>query len=188
MRWGRADVADLDTPRLRLQLMEADNDGDRALYCELYNDPLVMHRIAPPLGFDASMRGFGNACRHNRADAPGHRFWRVDDIASQSAIGLAALRREGARAEIGVMLFSEWWNRGICSEIFVALLKHGFEQAGLDAVTASSAEDEGLPVIERLLAPFGFVRTRTGAADGTGHWELPREAWAAPKPSSTAPD
>lgn len=169
----------LETGRLRLRLMEADNSSDRSLYSDLYNDPAVMRRIAPVLGVDAAARGFDAACRHNRAQAPGHRFWRVDDTASQSPVGLAALRREGGRAEIGVMLFSQWWNKGVCSEIFVALLQHGFERAGLDTIDARSAEDDGLAVIERLLAPFGFIRTRTGGADGMGQWELPRAVWQA---------
>jgi RimJ/RimL family protein N-acetyltransferase len=172
-------VAVLETPRLSLRLMHADDDGDRALYCDLYNDPAVMRRIAPPLGMEAASRGFQAACRHNRSRLPGHRFWRVDDKSTQAAVGLAALRRTDTRAEIGVMLFSEWWNRGICSEIFVALLQYGFERAGLETVDARSAEDDGLPVIERLLAPFGFVRTRAGAPDGVGHWELPRAVWHA---------
>jgi RimJ/RimL family protein N-acetyltransferase len=169
----------METARLRLRLMEAASDSDRSLYRDLYNDSEVMRRIAPLLGDEAAERGFEAACRHNLAEAPGHRFWRVDDTASQSAVGLAALRRDGARAEIGVMLFSPWWNKGVCSEIFVALLQHGFERAGLEAIDARSAEDDGLPVIERLLAPFGFIRTRSGAADGIGHWELPRPVWQA---------
>jgi RimJ/RimL family protein N-acetyltransferase len=169
----------IDTPRLRLQLLQADSNTDRTLYCDVYADPDVMRRIAEPLSIEAATRAFSSACRHNLASNPGHRFWRIEDINSQSAIGLAALRREGARAEIGVMLFREWWNRGICSEVFVVLLKFGFEQAGLDAIDARSAEDEGLPVIERLLAPFGFLRTRAGALDGMGHWELSRAAWEA---------
>jgi len=172
-------VAVLETARLRLRLMEADNGSDRALYRDLYNDPEVMRRIAPLLGVEAAVRGFEAACRHNLAGVPGHRFWRVDDTASQSAVGLAALRRDGARAEIGVMLFSPWWNKGVCSEIFVALLQHGFGTAGLEAIDARSAEDDGLPVIERLLAPFGFIRTRSGAADRVGQWELPRAVWQA---------
>lgn len=167
----------LETVRLRLRLMEADSGSDRSLYSALYNDPEVMRRIAPLPGVEAAVRGFDAACRHNRAEAPGHRFWRVDDMASQAAVGLAALRREGTRAEIGVMLFSPWWNKGVCGEIFVALLQHGFERAGLDTIDARSAEDDGLPVIERLLAPFGFIRTRAGAADGVGQWELPRAVW-----------
>jgi RimJ/RimL family protein N-acetyltransferase len=157
--------------------MEAGNDGDYALYRDLYTDPVVMRRILDPLTVEAASRGFAAACRHNRSDIPGHRFWRVDEGASGARIGLAAFRRDGARAEIGVMLFSEWWNRGICSEIFVLLLRHAFIDLGLEAVDARSAEDDGLPVIERLLAPFGFIRTRTGAADGMAHWELPRAIW-----------
>jgi hypothetical protein len=50
--------------------------------------PAVMRRIAPVLGDEAAMQGFDAACRHNLVEAPGHRFWRVDDTASQSAVGL----------------------------------------------------------------------------------------------------
>ena len=167
----------LETPRLRLRLMDAGSDGDRALYRDLYTDPVVMRRISAPLTDEAALRSFTSACRHNRSDSPGHRFWRVDEAATGARAGLAAFRRDGARAEIGVMLLGEWWSRGICSEIFVALLHHAFIDLGLEAIDARSAEDDGLPVIERLLAPFGFIRTRTGAADGMGQWELPRTVW-----------
>lgn len=172
-------MAVLETPRLRLRFLQAGNDSDHALYRDLYTDPVVMRRIADPLSNEAAARGFANACRYNGNDSPGHRFWRVDDIASQARVGLAALRRDGVRAEIGVMLFSEWWNRGVCSEVFVVLLRHAFTTLDVEAVDARSAEDDGLPIIERLLQPFGFIRTRTGAADGVGHWELPRAGWQA---------
>jgi len=178
-------MAALETPRLRLRLLEA---RDEAMYCHLYTDRNVMRRIATPLSSEAALRGFGNACRHNLANNPGHRFWCIDDTASRSPVGLAALRREGACAEIGVMLCSEWWNRGICSEVFTAVLQYGFEQAGLDRIDARSAEDDGLPVIERLLAPFGFIRMRSGAADGIGHWELPRATWESMQVLASAQD
>ncbi|MFC5570420.1 GNAT family N-acetyltransferase [Lysobacter yangpyeongensis] len=171
------DHAALDTRRLRLRLFQSGNDSDLALYRDIYGDAAVMHRIAEPLTVEAAVRGFANVCRHNRAQTPGHRFWRVDEQTTGRRAGLAALRREGARAEIGVMLFPEWWNRGVCGEIFVALLHYGFTDLGLGAIDARSAEDDGLPVIERLLAPFGFIRTRAGAPDGIGHWELPKAVW-----------
>jgi hypothetical protein len=81
------------------------------------------------------------------------------------------------RAEIGVMLLQSMVERGICSEIFVALLQHGFEHAGLDAIDACSAEDEGLPVIERLLAPFGFIRTRPALPTGSGTGSCRAPSW-----------
>jgi RimJ/RimL family protein N-acetyltransferase len=177
----------LETPRLRLRFLQSDNDSDHALYRDLYMDPAVMRRIADPLSSEAAARGFANACRHNGRDSPGHRFWRVDDMASQARVGLAALRRDGARAEIGVMLFSEWWNRGACSEIFVVLLQHAFTRLDVEAVDAQSAQDDGLPIIERLLQPFGFIRTQTATADGMGHWELPRAVWQATSSAGQSP-
>lgn len=176
MTHSSRDSSALATPRLRLHLLQED-DADWTMYRNLYADPAVMRRIAEPLGQEAALRGFRNACRHNSVATPGHRFWRAACGESQTSAGLVALRREGKRAEIGVMLFSEWWNRGLCSEIFVAVLRHGFECADLEAIDARSAEDYGLPIIERLLAPFGFVRIRAGAPDGIAHWELSRDQW-----------
>lgn len=173
-----ASGAVLDTPRLRLRLLQTAS-ADFELYRLLYTDPVVMRRITAPLTDEAVARAFANACRHNGTNSPGHRFWSVDHQPSGSRVGIAALRREGARAEIGVMLFKEWWNQGICSEVFVGLLQHGFDALALEAIDARSAEDDGLPVIERLLTPFGFVRTRADAPDGIGHWELPRAVWEA---------
>ncbi|HSR65221.1 MAG TPA: GNAT family N-acetyltransferase, partial [Xanthomonadaceae bacterium] len=76
----------LETPRLRLRLLDG---RDQALFCHLYTDPAVMRRILPPLSADAAAAGFGRACRHNGREAPGHRYWVIEDKASGCGVGIA---------------------------------------------------------------------------------------------------
>ena len=182
---GAGDTVVLETPRLRLRLMER---RDEAMFCHLYTDPDVMRRILPPLTAEAAAQSFGRACGHNAKDTPGHRFWAidytlvdgklVDDAASHSAIGMAALLRSGDSAELGVMLYREWWKCGISSEAFVPLIAHGFTAMGLSLICAERPDDDHALIIDRLLGRFGFVRTPERAKDSSlCRWELPRAVW-----------
>lgn len=167
----------LETPRLLLRPMEA---RDEAMFCHLYTDPDVMRRILPPLTAEAATQSFQRACKHNTSDKPGHRFWAIDDKASDQAIGMAALLRAGDSAELGVMLRNGWWNRGISSEAFVPLIAHGFLGMGLSLIHAERPDDDHALIIDRLLDRFGFVRTPERATAPTQcRWELPRAVWEA---------
>ncbi|KQY54753.1 hypothetical protein ASD14_00745 [Lysobacter sp. Root494] len=178
----------LETPRLRLRLMEA---RDEAMFCHLYTDPDVMRRILPPLSAEAAAQSFARACKHNAKEAPGHRFWAIDYMlddsrmlddgkldGSAAAIGMAALLRSGDSAELGVMLRNGWWNRGISSEAFVPLLAHGFTGMNLSLIYAQRPDDDHALLIDRLLDRFGFVRTPDKVSDRSlCRWELPRAVW-----------
>ena len=151
---------------------------DEAMFCHLYTDPDVMLRILPPLTAEAAAQSFLRACDHNTKDTPGHRFWTIDDKAASEAIGMAALRRTGDSAELGVMLRNGWWNRGISSEAFVPLIDHAFQGMGLTLVYAERPDDDHALIIDRLLDRFGFVRTPERATAPTQcRWELPRSVW-----------
>jgi len=153
---------------------------DEAMFCHLYTDPDVMRRILPPLSAEAATQSFQRACGHNKKDQPGHRFWAIDDKASETAIGMAALRRTGDSAELGVMLCNGWWNQGISSEAFVPLIDHAFQTMGLDLIYAERPDDDHALIIDKLLDRFGFVRTPERATAPTQcRWELPRVAWQA---------
>lgn len=169
------------TPRLQLRLLHADAPGDEALYVHLYTAPAVMRRIVAPLSFEAAARSFRAACRHNQRDVPGQRYWRIDwrgPDAAPDGIGMAVLQRDGAVAELGVMLRHGWWNRGVSSEAFVVVLDHAFTHMGLDLVHAERPDDDHALVIDRLLDRFGFVRApERASAPGQCRWELPRARW-----------
>ena len=169
-----ADFAVLETPRLRLRPMEA---GDEAMFCRLYTDPDVMRQILPPLSAEAAAQSFRRACGHNAKDRPGHRFWAIDDKASQQAIGMAALLRKHDCAELGVMLLNGWWHQGISSEAFVPLIDHAFLRMGLGLIYAERPDDGHAQIIDRLLDRFGFVRASERATAPTqARGELPRAA------------
>lgn len=168
-------MAVLETPRLRLRLMEA---RDEAMFCHLYTDPDVMRRILPPLSAEAATQSFQRACAHNEKAKPGHRFWAIDDKASEAAIGMAALLRTDDSAELGVMLVNSCWNRGISSEAFVPLIDHAFLGMGLELVYAQRPDDDHALIIDKLLDRFGFVRTPDKVTDPSlCRWELPRDTW-----------
>ena len=170
----------LETPRLRLRLMEA---RDEAMFCHLYTDPDVMRRILPPLSAEAAAQSFERACGHNAKDTPGHRFWAIDYIVAESnapetAIGMAALLRTGDSAELGVMLRNGWWNCGISSEAFVPLIDHAFLGMDLSLVYAQRPDDDHARIIDKLLGKFGFVHAPDKLVDKTlCRWELPRSTW-----------
>ncbi|GAB3346212.1 GNAT family N-acetyltransferase [Lysobacter tyrosinilyticus] len=170
-------MAVLDTPRLRLRPMEA---RDEAMFCHLYTDPDVMRRILAPLSTEAAAQSFQRARNHNAKETPGHRFWAIDERASEETIGMAALLRADDSAELGVMLRNEWWNQGISSEAFVPLIDHAFLGMGLALVHAERPDDDHALIIDKLLDRFGFVRTPERASAPTQcRWELPHAVWHA---------
>lgn len=174
----------LKTNRLVLRLLETDAPGDETLFVHLYTDPAVMRRIEFSTSAEAAARAFHAACRHNQQAIPGHRYWRIDwragqgDSAGPSDIGLAALRRQGDAAELGVMLRESGWNRGISSEAFTVVLAHAFGPMDLALVYAERPDDDHALVIDRLLERFGFTRTPERASGpGQCRWELSRQGW-----------
>lgn len=169
----------LQTPRLRLRLLHEEGEGDAALYAQLYTDPDVMACIAAPLSADAAARAFATTCRHNRALQPGHRTWRIDAGAGEGGIGIAALRRSGDRAEIGVMLRQASWGRGLAREALAAVLAHGFGPMQLALVDGERPDDAQARLVDRMFAPLGLLRTPQQARPGRARWELPRARWEA---------
>ncbi|KAB8193365.1 GNAT family N-acetyltransferase [Lysobacter maris] len=169
----------LETGRFRLRPLSRPDPADRALYCALYSSAAVMARIMPPLSPAAAERLYARAIDWARSDTPGHRFWIIDARDDDAPIGVAGYLRNGAEAEIGVLLVEPWWNRGVSSETFVPLIAHGFERMGLSLICAERPDDDHARVIDRLLGRFGFVRApERASAVGQCRWELPRSAWS----------
>jgi RimJ/RimL family protein N-acetyltransferase len=173
----------LRTERFRLRLLTADITGHADLYRRLYTCPQVMAQIGPPMAPDVADAAFVRACRHNRLDAPGHRFWAIEPRGSGSPIGLAALRREHDQAEIGIMLVPRWQNAGVASESFSILLPHAFRSMALALIYAQRSDDGHARIIDRLLGRFGFVRTSAAMLPPDQcRWVLPRRCVAETEP------
>lgn len=169
----------LETARFRLRPVAQDDPRDRAAFCALYTSDEVMARVMPALTPDAAGALFDRVVRWSGRTRPGHRFWMIDDRATASQVGVAGFLRGGDEAEIGVLLRREWWNSGVSSETFVALIAHGFGPMALALITAERPDDDHALIIDRLLRRFGFRRTpeRASAPDRC-RWELPRSGWA----------
>jgi RimJ/RimL family protein N-acetyltransferase len=167
----------LHTGRLHLRLLDAGEPSHAGLYRAIYTCPQVMASITPPLTPEAADLAFARACRHNDRSAPGHRFWAVADREGGKQLALAALQRQGGRAEFGVMVRPEAWQRRVANETLGALLAYAFGPMGLDAVDVRRADDGYAPIVHRLVAPYGFERVP--ALSVGCHWTLSSHQWHA---------
>ncbi|NUS39893.1 MAG: GNAT family N-acetyltransferase [Lysobacter sp.] len=172
-------MSGLATQRLTLRLLDEGDAGDAALYTHLYTDPAVMACVAAPLSADAAARAFAATCRHNRAARPGHRAWRIDGEVHEGGLGIAALRRTGDRAEIGVMLRQLRWGQGIAREALVAVLAHAFDDMALALVYGERPDDAQARLVDRMFAPLGLLRVPGRTPPDQARWELPRSRWKA---------
>lgn len=168
----------LCTPRLHLRALCADTHAHAALYRALYTCPKVMATVMAPLSVDAADAGFASACRHNRRTAPGHRFWAAQPRTMGSAMALAALLRNGATAEFGVLVRAEAWRQRIAREVVDALVVHAFTGMGLELLTVERADDRQASVVDRLVAPAGFRRVAS-SRPGRCQWALTQAEWQA---------
>lgn len=160
---------DLHTPRLRLPLLVP---ADRALYCGLHADAKVMAMIGTPLGAVESGDRFERVCAHNRRALPGSRCWSIRDY-DGAGLGIVALKRDGTRAEFGIMLTPATWRCGLSTEVLAALLPHAFNAMGLQGIDARRPDDGHARVVDGMFRRFGFQRLPTDA-NGWAQWALER--------------
>jgi RimJ/RimL family protein N-acetyltransferase len=168
-------MSELLTARLCLRLLDA-RDAD--LYRALYTSPRVMAHIGAPLTDTGAARAFAAAVEHNALDAPGHRSFTVLDRATAAAVGLGALLRDGARAEIGLMLLPSAWDGRRSHEVLDALVAHAFDAMVLDVLVATCLAGPNVRPSRRLVEPYGFAEAAPLRV-GTVRWELPRTRWVA---------
>jgi RimJ/RimL family protein N-acetyltransferase len=163
------------TAALRLQLLGAD---DAPLYRALYTCPRVMAQIGPPLTAAEADDAFARVCAHNRRPGARHRAWSIRDRSTAAPRGLLALQRDGASAEIGLMLLPQAWSPAVAREAIAAALAQGFDHLDLETVWADCREGPSSRALRRLLEPFGFARVAARRA-GHAEWRIDRRARAA---------
>lgn len=174
-RSASARDATLLTARLRLRLLDG-RDADAALYRALYTCPRVMAQIAPPLDEAEADAAFARVCRHNGLERPGHRVWAVEDRATGVGLGIVALLRDGARAELGLMLVPRAWNGQASRASLAAVVGYGFGALGLEHIDADCRDGPNTRVLRRLLLPLGFESV-PAARPGCVQWALPKAGW-----------
>lgn len=136
-----------------------------------------MQTIAPPLAIEQADAQFERVLRHNVLHAPGHRAWAIEVHGDADGIGLTALRRDGNRAEFGIMLRAAAWRHRFANETLSILLPHAHGEMGLELIDVLRPDDSQAAVVERMLAPFGFQRVTHNRADWAW-WQLHVSQWA----------
>lgn len=153
----------IETRRLLLRPLGAgDLDETHALWTQpdvrrfLFDDEVILEEKALEL-LRRSERDF---------EERGYGLWGVRRRGSESLIGFCGLLRdeETGEAELLYGLSREVWGGGLATEAALAVIRHGFERAGLSRVVASA--DAGnvasVRVMERLGMGFWRREVREG--------------------------
>jgi len=170
---ARVPMSMMLTTRLRLEPLRAQ---DRAFYRGLYTSQEAMAQIGPPMTADAAEAAFDAACRHNRRERPGHRFWTVLARHTGEALGVAALRRTGNACEFGLMLAAGARDGRNAPEAVAAVIEHAFGALGVERFRVECLDNAMSRLVRRLVRPHGF--DHAGAQPGRVAWELHRRVGA----------
>ncbi|MBD9477639.1 GNAT family N-acetyltransferase [Pseudoxanthomonas sp. PXM02] len=163
----------LDTARFHLRPLAA---RDAALYVALYTDPAVMRHVVEPLDAAVARQAFSKVESFSRNGSRDYRTWVVVEKASDREIGLLALVAREGMHEIGALIWPEWHNGGVATEIIRRLMDFAFSEDGCQIVfTRHQAENGGA---EGLMRKLDFERTPAeGHRDGGVRWERTRARW-----------
>lgn len=124
-------AAGFETERLRVRPLD---QADEALYCGLYTDAELMRYVGTPLHAAAAQRSFRGALAAAARPQPPHLYLSLRPHDGGAAVGICALRaidRDGARAELGLMLRRENFARGYACEALSGLIAWGFRRLPL---------------------------------------------------------
>ena len=86
----------------------------------------------------------------------GYGMWVVEEKHSGRVIGRAGIEPCGEEAELGYVIARPWQRLGIAGEVCRAILKYGFEELGMDQISAR-VQSANQPS-KRLLQKLGFQK------------------------------
>ena len=143
------------TERLQLRAFTLDDLQD--LFLLRTNDEVLRYLDRPKQTFEKT----AEILKSIIADAENNLniTWAItlkNDSKLIGSIGYWHTTREHHRAEIGYMLFPEYWNTGIVTEALHAVLKYGFDEMRLHSVEGN-VNPNNLASI-KVLEKCGFVR------------------------------
>ena len=138
-------VHTLMTDRFRLGLMQQSNRQD---FLKLYHDPLVRRNLSQKIlnvDFDQQFNSF---LKHNQSKADWPKMWMVHDQSSTNVLGLISISLcfvVPEAIELGILLNSDQWNKGVGLECLQMVqhhlneihpdrplsIKHGIENAAM---------------------------------------------------------
>ena len=125
----------LETPRLLLRELE---NSDVNRLAEIYADPDVMRYIGRGgvLGFDRAQKSVENWQKYYEWFSFGN--WATIEKETGSFIGLCGLSwlEDKSDVEVSYLFAKVAWGKGYATEIAEAIIKYGFENAGLKRIVA----------------------------------------------------
>lgn len=164
-------MAAFDTDRLHVRPI---TEQDRALYCRLYTDPLVMRFIAAALSMEVAQRSFGVALRQQSRHP---QRWILQERSSGNDVGMVALVGEADGPEIGVMVVAERHGLGYGYESMAGLADHAFARGTLTSITARQSVVDN-PTVVRMMLALGFSPLPcTPERPAGGDWVMQRADW-----------
>jgi [ribosomal protein S5]-alanine N-acetyltransferase len=169
---------ELRTPRL---LLHRPREGDFEDYARMYADPVVMATLNGVRTRDATRELFDCLLAH--WDEHGFGLWIMRDPDSRRFMGRGGLRvqtLEGRpEVEVGYGMMSEFWGRGLATELARESVRVGFEVLGLTELVSFTLPTNRAS--QRVMQKAGFVHERDGTWADLPHvfCRLTAERWRA---------
>lgn len=152
-----ADIAELETPRLRLRRWRSE---DRAAFAALNADPRVVEFLPGPLSHAESDAVADRIVAHFAEHGFG--LWAVEILGVAPFAGFIGLSQPRFTAaftpcvEIGWRLAAEHWGRGYATEGARAALAFGFEPLGLTEIVSFTVPENLRS--RRVMEKLGMTR------------------------------
>ena len=146
----------IETARLRLR---EQREGDANALLAVYGDPRAMAYWSGPPWTDIAQAHAHLQRAQRDLESGGVLPWAIADIASDELIGtltLFKLDRDHRRAEIGYILGTPHWGKGLAGEAMRAVLRHAFGAMQLERIEADT-DPRNAPSL-RMLERLGFKR------------------------------
>jgi len=157
-------------------------EADAAVFCDLYCDAQTMRFIGPPLSRERAERGFRKALQLMRRPAADQAFFTLSDRESAAAVGLGSIQHldlQGRRAEIGMIICTQYRNQGFAREGLAGLMRFAFARLPIDELWARVHADH--TVVEKLVLSVGLsIGSTTDAYDSDPVmrvWSAQRDSW-----------
>lgn len=165
--------------RLLVRLID---EGDLALYRQLFCDRETMRYIGPAWTRTAAERAFLGVLEATRSTPLRALYLTLTTKDAQQPIGLCTLQnldRSSRQIELGVMLVAAGRVQGLATEALIAVIAHAFSTLPIDEVWVRFAVDH--LACERLALSVGLIRyTEASAEDRAANlwrWSARRGSW-----------
>lgn len=163
----------LETARFRLRPLKAHDDG---LYIALYTNAEVMRHVGDALTLAAARNAFDKVLAFAQRTDGGYQAWVVVDRSTGEEWGLLALVAREGGSEIGALIWPQYHNAGVATEIIRRLMDFAFSEGGVDTVFTRHRTVNG--GAEGLMRKLDFRRIPAeGSKGGEVRWERTRRRW-----------